>query len=230
MNETIIGIDLGTTFSCASIMRNGNVEIAPDNKTGKKLIPSIVCFKSKSECLIGNSAKNNMLQYSQSTMFGNKRLLGHKFINQHVQNDIKNWPVKILEDKNTGKPKYVIKVENEEKEYFPENVASMILTYLKTYAEIYENREIQKAIITVPANFNNYQRKATIEAAEEAGLEVIKLLNEPTAAAIAYGDSIKSDKERNILIFDLGGGTFDVSVVKIKGIDYYVLASIGEEH
>ena len=229
-DKPIIGIDLGTTFSCVAIMRNEKNEIIADSKTGEKLIPSIVCFKNNSECLVGKIAKNNMLQYPKSTMFDSKRLLGYKFNDKHVQNDIKNWPVKIIEDKNTRKPKYIIEVENEEKEYFPENVASIILTYLKTYAETYENRDIQTAVITVPANFNNFQREATIEAAKEAGFEDIKLINEPTAAAIAYGDSIKSNKERNVLIFDLGGGTFDVSIVKIKGSDYYVLTSLGEEH
>ena len=229
-DEPIIGIDLGTTFSCVAIMRNEKKEIIADNKSGDKIIASVVCFKSNSECLIGNLAKNNMLQYSQSTMFDSKRLLGYKFANKNIQEDIKNWPVIIKEDKKTGKPKYVIKVENEEKEYFPEDVASMILNYLKTYSEIYENKEIKNAVIAVPANFNNLQRKATIESAKEAGLKVIKLINEPTAAAIAYGDTIKSNKERKILIFDLGGGTFDVSIIKIKGNKYNVLASIGEEH
>ena len=143
-------------------------------------------------------------------MYDSKRLLGYKFNNKQVQKDIKNWPVKIIEDKETKKPKYVIKIGNEEKEYFPENVASIILNYLKTFAETFENNEINKVVITVPANFNNLQRNATIEAAKEAGFEDIKLINEPTAAAIAYGDIIKSDKERKVLIFDLGGGTFDV--------------------
>jgi len=229
-DEPIIGIDLGTTFSCVAIMRNEKKEIIADNKNGDKIIASVVCFKSNSECLIGNLAKNNMLQYSQSTMFDSKRLLGYKFANKNIQEDIKNWPVIIKEDKKTGKPKYVIKVENEEKEYFPEDVASMILNYLKTYSENYINKEIKKVVIGVPANFNNLQRKATIEAAEEAGFEDIKLINEPTAAAIAYGDTIKSNKERKILIFDLGGGTFDVSIIKIKGNKYNVLASLGEEH
>ena len=154
-DEPIIGIDLGTTFSCVAIMRNEKKEIIPDNKSGDKIIASVVCFKSNSECLIGNSAKNNMLQYSQSTMFDSKRLLGYKFANKNIQEVIKNWPVIIKEDKKTGKPKYVIKVENEEKEYFPEDVASMILNYLKTYSEIYENKEIKNAVIAVPANFNN---------------------------------------------------------------------------
>ncbi len=228
--EQIIGIDLGTTYSCASIMRNGNVEIIPDNKLSKKTIPSMVCFKDN-ECLIGWPAKNNRIQFYESTMFDSKRLLGYKFKDKHVQEDIKNWHIKVIEDKNTGKPQYVSKVGKEEKKYFPEDVSSMILAYIKNYAEIYNtNNEIKKAVITVPANFNSLQREATINAAEKAGLEVVKLINEPTAAAIAYGHIWKSDKERNVLIFDLGGGTFDVSIVKIKGNDYYVLASLGEEH
>ncbi len=172
-DEPIIGIDLGTTYSCVAIIRNGNVEIIPDNKSGNKIIASIVCFENNSKCLIGNSAKNNMLQYPESTIFDSKRLLGHKFNNYHVQEDIKNWPVKVIEDKETKKPKYVIKVENEEKEYFLENVVSIVLNYLKTYEETFEEKEIEKAVITVPANFNSLKRKATIEAAEEAGLEYI---------------------------------------------------------
>ena len=232
-NEPIIGIDLGTTYSCVSIMRQDQVEIIQDSNTGKRTIPSIVCFKNKRECLIGKSAKDNMLKYPQSTMFDSKRLLGHKFSNKHVKEDIKNWPVKVVEDEKTKKAKYVIKVDNEEQEYFSEDVASIILGYLKTYAETFEGgKEIEKAVITVPANFNSLQRKATIEAAEEAGLEIVKIINEPTAAAIAYGHIRKyeSNKEWKILIFDLGGGTFDVTILKIIGLDYYVLASLGEEH
>ena len=231
--EIIIGIDLGTTYSCAAIIRNGNVEVIPENQTGIKTVPSVVCFRDKSDCLIGTHARNNMLQYPKSTMFDSKRLLGHKFSNKHVKEDIKNWPVKVVEDEKTKKAKYVIKVENEEQEYFSEDVASIILGYLKTYAQTFEGeKEIEKAVITVPANFNSLQRKATIEAAEEAGLEIVKIINEPTAAAIAYGHIRKceSNKEWKILIFDLGGGTFDVTILKIIGLDYYVLASLGEEH
>ena len=230
-NEPIIGIDLGTTFSCAAIMRNENVEIIEEKATGYKLIPSIVCFKSNNDCLIGTNARNNMLQYSQTTIFDSKRLIGHKFNNSDVQEDIKNWPFKVIEDKKKGKPQYVAKVGKEERKFFPEDVSSMILAYIKNYAEIFNtNNEIKKAVITVPANFNSLQREATIKAAEDAGLEVVKLINEPTAAAIAYGHIWKSDKERNVLIFDLGGGTFYVSIVKIKDKEYNVLASIGEEH
>ena len=230
MSNKIIGIDLGTTYSCVAIIRNGEVEIVPDISHPKKIIPSIVCFKDFNQRLIGWPAKNNRIQFYESTMFDSKRLLGYKFANKNIQEDIKNWPVIIKEDKKTGKPKYVIKVENEEKEYFPENIASMILGYLKTFSETYENKKIKKVVIGVPANFNSLQRKATYEAAVEAGFEDINLINEPTAAAIAYGNTIKSDEERKILIFDLGGGTFDVTILKNIGNEYYILASMGEEH
>ena len=140
-------------------------------------------------------------------------------------------PLKIIEDPKTQKPKYVIKVNDKDKEYFPEEVSSMILQYLKEIAMDYENnKNIKRAVITVPAHFNNLQRQATIEAANKAGLEVIKLINEPTAAAIAYGDENYSDNERKVLIFDIGGGTFDVSIVKIKGNEYEVLGCDGEGH
>ena len=229
-DEEIIGIDLGTSNSCVAIKRNKKIEIIADTKSGNRIIGSIVCFKNNKERLIGESAKNYILQYPESTIYDSKRLIGLKFNNPSVQNDIKNWPIKIIEDKKTGKPKYVIKVENEEKEYFPENIASMILGYLKTFSETYENKKIKKVVIGVPANFNSLQRKATYEAAVEAGFEDINLINEPTAAAIAYGNTIKSDEERKILIFDLGGGTFDVTVLKNIGNEYYILASMGEEH
>ena len=229
--EPIIGIDLGTKFSCVGIMREGRVEIVPEVNSGNRIIPSIVGFNHDNEKCIGKVASEHILEYIKSIMYDSKRLIGHKFSNENVQNDISHWPIKIIEDKKTGKPQYVIKVDNEERKYFPEEVSSMILEYLKKQAEIYNgNKEIKKAVITVPAHFNNLQRKATIEAANKAGLEVYKLINEPTAAAIAYGDIIKSDKERKVLIFDLGGGTFDVSIVKIKGNEYTVLASQGEEH
>ena len=161
-NEPIIGIDLGTTYSCVAIMRNVNIEIIPDNKTGKKIIPSIVCFKSNNECLIGNSAKNNMLQYYQSTMYDSKRLIGYKFNNNHVQKDIKNWPFKVIKDEKTGKPKYIIKIGNEEKEYFPEDVSSMILSYIKKNAETYNSyNEIKKVVIGVPC-YNKSSRRSRI--------------------------------------------------------------------
>ncbi len=146
------------------------MEIIADGRTGNRIIPSIVYFKNKKEYFIGWPAKNNMLQYPQSIIFDSKRLIGLKYNNPSIQNDIKNLPLKIIEDKETGKPQYLIKIENEEKKYFPEDVSSMILKYIKNYAEMYENKEIKKAVITVPAHFNNLQREATIKAAEDAGL------------------------------------------------------------
>jgi len=227
--ESIIGIDLGTTYSCVSIMRNGKVEIIPDRRNVEKVIPSIVCFKSLNECLIGVLAKNNMTQYYKSTMFDSKRLLGLEYKNKEVQEDIKRWFVKVIEDPETKKPQYVIDVEGKERKYSPEDVSSMILNDLKLNAEKFENKNITKAVITVPAHFNNYQREATIEAAKLAGLEVYKLINEPTAAAIACAFE-NNNKEKNILIFDLGGGTFDVTILKNKGNEYNVLSSVGEQH
>jgi molecular chaperone DnaK (HSP70) len=212
-------------------MKNGKVEIIEDKASGEKRIPSMVCFKKNGELLVGSSAKNNMAEYPESTIFDSKRLIGLQYDNPDVQKDIKNWPFKVIKDEKKGKPKYIIKIGNEEKEYFPEDIASIILDYLKKYAETSEGgKQIKKAIITVPANFNNNQRLMTIEAAKKIGLDVIKVINEPTAAAIAYGDKIKSDKERKVLIFDLGGGTFDVTILKIKGNEYSVLTSLGEEH
>ena len=154
VNEPIIGIDLGTTNSCVSIIRNENVEIIEDKNTGERLIPSIVCYKNN-QFLFGKFAKQNFRDYPESTMFNSKRLLGHKFSNKQVQNDIKNWPVKVIEDKKTGKPQYVIKIGNEEKKFFPEDVSSMILKYLKDNAEIHENNIIKKVVIGVPAHFNS---------------------------------------------------------------------------
>ena len=226
--EITLGIDLGTTNSCIGIMKNGKVIILKDRFSGDKIIPSMVCFKDN-ECFIGETAKNLIEDCPESSLYGSKRLIGIKYSNS-LQNDIELMkPLKIIEKNN--KPKYVIKGNDEEKVFFPEDVSSMILEYLKKIAMDYENnKNIKKAIITVPAHFNDLQRQATIEAANKAGLEVIKLINEPTAAAIAYGDENYSNKERKVLIFDIGGGTFDVSIVKIKGDEYEVLGSDGEGH
>ena len=149
-------------------MKNGKVEIIEDKATGEKRIPSMVCFKENEEILIGGSAKNNMAEYPESTIFDSKRLIGLKFKNPAVQNDIKNWPFKVIEDEKTKKPKYIIEVGGEKKEYFPEDIASKILDYIKKYAETsIEGKPIKNAIITVPANFENYQRLMTIEEAKK---------------------------------------------------------------
>ena len=233
MSDTILGIDLGTTESCAALYRNGTVDVAPD-ANGNKINPSMVCYKIDSDqFLYGKFAKNESVQYAESTMLDSKRFLATKFKSKKVQNDIKYLPVKIIEDTKTGKPKYVIKQKDGIKEYFPEEVSSMILKYIINYCQVYNSNTIlKKAIITVPAHFNIFQREATIQAGKLAGLKEITLLNEATAAAIAYGDTLKekSNKEMKILVFDIGGGTFDVSILSVNGNKFKVLSSNGIPH
>ena len=228
-DEQIIGIDLGTTFSCAGIIRKDKVEIVPDSTMGEKIIPSVICYFLNQQ-LIGRPAAYKIFHCQETSMTNSKRLIGHLFSDENVQNDIKFLPPNIYEDNITKKPIYRFKVGEEEKSFLPEDVSSMILKYIKDNVNTFEGKEVTKAVITVPAHFNNAQREATKEAAKNAGLEVVRIINEPTAAAIAYGDIHRSDKERKILVFDLGGGTFDVSILKIKGNEYTVLASCGEEH
>ena len=226
---SIIGIDLGTTFSCVGTFRNGKVEIIA-NESGTRTTPSIVCFKDN-EIIVGNAAKNIMYQNQKSVITNSKRFIGKYFIDPQVQKDIKYIPVNIDEDPFTHKPNYCIQInENEEKRLSAEEASTIILKHLKNFSEDFIGKKKIKAVITVPAHFNNSQREATKKAAENAGLEVIRIINEPTAAAIAYGYENQSDEERKVLIFDLGGGTFDVSIVNIKGNEFTVLASCGEEH
>ena len=164
--EIILGIDLGTIYSCVGIMKN-NVIILNDQFSNDKIIPSMVCFKGD-KCFIGETARDLMIYHPQSSLYESKRLIGLKYTNSHVQKDIKLMkPLKIIEDPKTKKPKYVVKVNNKDKEYFPEEVSSMILEYLKEQAKIYNgNKEIKRAVITVPAHFNNLQRQAIIEASK----------------------------------------------------------------
>ena len=226
--EPIIGIDLGTTHSCVATYKNNKIEIIP-NECGSRIIPSIVCIKENEE-LIGESAKNIKIKDFSSLMKNSKRLIGRLYNEKNILNDIKYFNTKIIKDDKTGKPQYYFKIGNEEKKYYPEEVSSMILKYIKKYSGDYLGKEVKKAVITVPAHFNNEQREATKKAAENAGLEVIRIINEPTAAAIAYGYENQSDEERKVLIFDLGGGTFDVSIVNIKGNEFTVLSSCGNDH
>ena len=232
-NDVILGIDLGTIDSCAAIYRNNGFETVPDSN-GNNIIASMVCYKEDNDIfLYGQTARDNSLEYAATTMFESKRFIGNKFKYKSVQNDIKHLPVKIIEDKNTGKPKYEIKQKSGIKEYFPEEVSSMILKYIKKYCDVFKgnNSKIKKTIITVPAHFNKWQREATVEAGKNAGLYNIELLNEATAAAIAYVDKFKeANKEMKILIFDIGGGTFDVSILSVLGNKFKVLSSCGESH
>ena len=228
MSETILAIDLGTIDSCAALYRNGNVEVVPD-VNGDKIIASMVCYKiDTDQFLYGKFARNNSLQYAESTMFESKRFLASTFKSKEVQNDIKYLPVKIIEDKETGKPKYVIKQKDGIKEYFPEEVSSMILKYIINYCQVYNNnKKIEKAIITFPTHFNQFQKQATINAGKLAGLKDVILLNEATAAAIAYNNKFNSDNEIKILVFDIGADNFNVSILSFKSNKYKVLSSSG---
>jgi len=220
----VIGIDLGTTYSCVGIYKNGRVEIIP-NDQGNRITPSYVAF-TDDERLIGEAAKTQATINPTQTLFDVKRLIGRKYADKSVQADKKLLPYGI-EDKN-GKPMISVKVKGESKLLLPEEVSSMVLTKMKETAEQYLGKEVKHAVITVPAYFNDAQRQATKDAGTIAGLEVLRIINEPTAAAIAYGLDKKAEK--NILVYDLGGGTFDVSLLTIDNGVFEVVATNGDTH
>ncbi|KAL3123802.1 hypothetical protein niasHT_010015 [Heterodera trifolii] len=224
---TIIGIDLGTTYSCVGVYKNGRVEIIA-NDQGNRITPSYVAFTPDSgERLIGDAAKNQLTLNPENTIFDAKRLIGREFTDKTVQDDMKLWPFKIYNKAN--KPHVQVKVGNEDKQFAAEEVSAMVLTKMKEIAESYLGHEVKNAVVTVPAYFNDAQRQATKDAGTIAGLNVVRIINEPTAAAIAYGLD-KKEGERNILVFDLGGGTFDVSLLTIDNGVFEVLATNGDTH
>lgn len=201
-NENIaIGIDLGTTYSCAGIYKDGNVEIIP-NDQGNRTTPSYVAFTEENERLIGDAAKNQANHNPKNTIFDAKRLIGRSFDDHSVQSDIKHWPFKVNRGQN-NKPSISVQFNSEEKAFNPEQISAMILTKMKQISETYLGHPIKKAVITVPAYFNDAQRRATTDAGTIAGLEVLRIINEPTAAAMAYGLNKVDDK--TVLVFDLGG-------------------------
>lgn len=223
---TVIGIDLGTTYSCVGVYKNGNVEIIA-NDQGNRITPSWVAF-TDTERLIGEAAKNQAALNAERTIFDVKRLIGRKFDDPEVQRDKKLLPYKIVN--KDGKPYIQVKIKDGEVKVFsPEEISAMILQKMKQTAESYLGKEIRSAVITVPAYFNDAQRQATKDAGTIAGLNVARIINEPTAAAIAYGLDKKS-KEMNILVFDLGGGTFDVSILSLDNGVFEVLATSGDTH
>ena len=222
-----IGIDLGTTYSCVATWQNNNVEIIA-NDQGNRTTPSYVSFNSE-ERLIGSSAKSQSSQNPENTIFDAKRLIGRKYSDPLLQSDIKHFPYTVKSDSN-GKPVIEVSYKNELKTFKPEEVSSMVLSKMKEIAEAYMGEDIQNAVITVPAYFNDAQRQATKDAGVIAGLNVLRIINEPTAAAIAYGLDKKGDKEINILIYDLGGGTFDVSLLAIDDRVFEVKATAGDTH
>ncbi|XP_045797288.1 heat shock cognate 70 kDa protein-like [Trifolium pratense] len=224
-----VGIDLGTTYSCVAIWldEHNRVEII-HNDQGNRTTPSVVAF-THDQRLIGDAAKNQAATNAQNTVFDAKRLIGRKFSDSIVQKDMMLWPFKVNAGVN-DKPVITLKYKGEEKQYFAEEISSMILTKMKDIAEAYTGSPVKNAVVTVPAYFNDSQRKATIDAGSIAGLNVIRIINEPTAAAIAYGLDKRSDGKRNIFVFDLGGGTFDVSILSIKGDVFEVKATAGNTH
>ena len=222
-----VGIDLGTTYSVVGVWQNGEVQIIP-NEMGNRITPSVVAF-TDSERLIGDGAKNQLPQNPINTIYTIKRLIGRKFSDITVQKDMKLLSYKIVSD-GAGKPKVEVAYKGERKQFTPEEVSAMVLQKMKEVAEAFLGKKVKNAVVTVPAYFNDAQRQSTKDAGTIAGLNVVRVINEPTAAAIAYGLNKADTGEKNILVFDLGGGTFDVSLLTIDDGFFEVVATNGDTH
>ncbi|XP_065170943.1 heat shock protein 70 A1-like [Atheta coriaria] len=227
MAKSAIGIDLGTTYSCVGVWQHGKVEIIA-NDQGNRTTPSYVAFND-TERLIGDAAKSQVAMNPKNTVFDAKRLIGRKFDDPKIQEDMKHWPFTVIND--CGKPKIQVEYKAESKRFAPEEISSMVLIKMKEIAETYLGGKVKDAVITVPAYFNDSQRQATKDAGAISGLNVLRIINEPTAAALAYGLDKNLKGEKNILIFDLGGGTFDVSILTIdEGSLFEVKSTAGDTH
>ena len=223
---TVIGIDLGTTYSCVGVFKSGRVEIIA-NDQGNRITPSYVAWTDEGERLIGDSAKNQATINPENTVFDVKRLIGRKFGDKSVQADKKLFPFKIIA--KGDKPYVEVQLEGKGRQFAPEEVSAMVLVKMKEIAENFLGKEIEHAVVTVPAYFNDAQRQATKDAGTISGMSVQRIINEPTAAAIAYGLD-KKGGEKNILVFDLGGGTFDVTLLTIDNGVFEVLSTNGDTH
>jgi molecular chaperone DnaK (HSP70) len=223
-----IGIDLGTTYSCVGIYRDGQVEIIA-NDQGNRTTPSWVSFTAEGERLIGDAAKNQASSNPKNTVYDAKRLMGRKFNDPQIQQEIKTFPFTVTENTKTGGCYIQVDYKGETKLFTPEEISSMVLVKMKEIAEAYLGVTVSDAVITVPAYFNDAQRQATKDAGIIAGLNVLRIINEPTAAAIAYGLDKKSQEE-NVLIFDCGGGTHDISLLTLDEGIFEVKATNGIAH
>ncbi|XP_038217172.1 heat shock protein 68-like isoform X2 [Zerene cesonia] len=227
MGVPAVGIDLGTTYSCVGVFQHGKVEIIA-NDQGNRITPSYVAF-TETERFIGDAAKNQIAMNPNNTVFDAKRLIGRKFDDPTVQQDLKHWPFEVISD--GGKPKIVVEYKKEKKKFSAEEISSMVLTKMKDIASTYLGGAVKSAVITVPAYFNDSQRQATKDAGIIAGINVLRIINEPTAAALAYGLDKNLKGEKDVLIFDLGGGTFDVSILQIsEGSLFEVRSTAGDTH
>ena len=222
-----IGIDLGTTYSCISVYQNNNVDVIP-NELNERTTPSVVSF-TQYDILSGRKAKNQITQNISNIIYDAKRLIGRRYEDKEVQDDMKKWSFKVIKG-NNDRPKIKVIYKGEERHFFPEEISAWILLNLKKNGETYLNNIISDVVITVPARFNDTQRQATIDAAEIAGLKVKAIINEPTAAALAYKFANTIENDCKILIFDLGGGTFDISIVEIKGNEFKIINTGGDTH
>merc|ERR1711997_1178970 len=223
---TVIGIDLGTTYSCVGVFKNGRVEIIA-NDQGNRITPSYVAFTAEGERLIGDAAKNQLTTNPENTVFDAKRMIGREWTDSAVQHDIKFYPFKVIE--KSSKPHIVLDTAGGEKVFAAEEISSMVLTKMKETAEAFLGKKVTHAVVTVPAYFNDAQRQATKDAGVIAGMTKMRIINEPTAAAIACGMD-KKEGEKNVLVFDLGGGTFDVSLLTIDNGVFEVVATNGDTH
>merc|ERR1719516_659110 len=223
---TVIGIDLGTTYSCVGIFKNGRVDIIA-NDQGNRITPSYVAFTADGERLVGDAAKNQLTTNPENTVFDAKRMIGREWSDKAVQSDIKYFPFKVVE--KSAKPSIQVETSQGAKSFAAEEISAMVLTKMKETAEAYLGKKVTHAVVTVPAYFNEAQRQATKDAGDIAGMTVMRIINEPTAAAIAYGMD-KKDGEKNVLVFDLGGGTFDVSLLTIDNGVFEVVATNGDTH